>query len=120
MPRLPCNRITAFILGLALGAGLSGGAAAVAANRSRSRLLGEFERRIADERRIGQTLRNFITESGTIVDRLGKVVGGTAEGISGAAGRLRAIAKEVAELENLHSRYRDSELRGGDADGSVD
>ena len=120
MPRLPYNRITAFILGLAVGAGLAGGAGVVAANRSRSRLLGEFERRIADERRIGQTLRGIITESAVITDRLGKVVGGTAEGISGAAGRLRAIAKEVAELENLHSRYRDSELHGGDADRHSD
>ena len=120
MPRLCFNRITAFVLGLALGAGLVGGAAAFAANRSRSGLAGELQRRIEAERRAREELASIIDESGHILDRMEKSLGSTAEGVSGAAGRLRIYAKEAAALEALVDRYRSGSLHSGHGNRPAD
>ena len=118
--RLPRNRLVCACVIFLVGAGCGFLAKTIAAYTDRSRFIGELQQRIAAERRASETLASIINESGHILKRMEDSIGGTAEGVSGVAGRLRIYAKETAELEALVDRYRGSELRGGSGGGSGD
>ena len=118
--RLLRSRFVRFLAVFLLGAGFGFAAKTIAAHRERSRFAGELERRVEAERRASEELTRFIGESESILRRMEDSLTRTAEGISGAASRLRIYAKEVEEIEALVDSYRRGELRDGADSGRVD
>jgi hypothetical protein len=90
--RLLRNRLVRACAIFLLGAGCGFLAKTIAAYTERSRFIGQLQQRIEAERRAVEALAGIINESGHILKRMEDSIGGTAEGVSGVAGRLRIYA----------------------------